>query len=315
METDQRFKIFWAWKSLTYESAFISWLVKTGLITRQEAREAEYQFRLGGTKDGSSIFWQVDASGRVYDGKVVPFDKRNRRLKYECADSFGHVLLRKKAVTREWSASQCLFGLNQLTDLAVGDDAVICIVESEQTAIFLSQKIKDCVWMASGGKNALNLEVLKALVGYRVRLFPSTDPYGETYRLWYKLAWEAKRKLGLKISICDILEKQATAEQKKRRIDPMDFALDDDEFKQLLSSESQDAAEASKGSAKSSHACDKRIPMSQIALDIKPSEMRDTGLLGLLQQAASSVFALSTEAFGPVRVRGDPLRWLRRAQI
>ena len=100
---------------------------------------------------------------------------------------------------------------------------MVCIVEAEKSAVICSQKFKDSIWMAAGGMEQLNVDKLRPLVGRQVILYPDTDPEGETYKKWYDIAWRARCELELDIAICDVLEKNATPEQKEAKIDIVDF--------------------------------------------------------------------------------------------
>ena len=77
--------------------------------------------------------------------------------------------------------------------------------------------------MAAGGMEQLNVDKLRPLVGRQVILYPDTDPEGETYKKWYDIAWRARCELEMDIAICDVLEKNATPEQKEAKIDLVDF--------------------------------------------------------------------------------------------
>ncbi len=97
------------------------------------------------------------------------------------------------------------------------------IVEAEKTAVILSQRRPDCIWLASGGESQLNVAKLAPLLGKKVTLFPDTDTDGKTFQTWQHIANEARRQLGLDITVSDLLEKYATPEQKEKKIDIADF--------------------------------------------------------------------------------------------
>ena len=54
-------------------------------------------------------------------------------------------------------------------------------------------------------------------------LYPDTDPEGEAFGKWYDIAWRAMGELEMRITISDVLEKNATPEQKEAKIDIVDF--------------------------------------------------------------------------------------------
>ena len=115
--------------------------------------------------------------------------------------------------------SQCFFGEHLLTDKTT--TKTIAIVESEKTAIIATHFMSDFVWLATGGMNGcFNKDAVEVLSGREVVLVPDL---GATDK------W--KSKLPLLQSICkqvlvsNILEDNATDEQKTNGLDIADFLL------------------------------------------------------------------------------------------
>ena len=113
----------------------------------------------------------------------------------------------------------CFFGEHLLTDKTT--TKTIAIVESEKTAIIATHFISDFVWLATGGMNGcFNKDAVEVLSGREVVLVPDL---GATDK------W--KSKLPLLQSICkqvlvsNILEDNATDEQKTNGLDIADFLL------------------------------------------------------------------------------------------
>ena len=208
------------------DSSFHRSVVASGLLTAEELQAASEIFHLGTTKDKRVVYWQIDAEGRVRDGKLMAYDEHCHRVKpgeHDTQSSVswaGYEFRQCGLLDKDWEATHCLFGLHQLNSRP---DAMVCIVEAEKTAVICSQKFKDCIWMAAGGLEQLSLDKLRPLVGRQVILYPDTDPEGETYKKWYDIAWRARCELELDIAICDVLEKNATPEQKEAKIDLVDF--------------------------------------------------------------------------------------------
>ena len=69
-------------------------------------------------------------------------------------------------------------------------EPVICIVESEKTAVICSEHFPDCIWMACGGLSNISCEKLKPLMdlGRRIQLFPDKDGI----KAWREKATELK---------------------------------------------------------------------------------------------------------------------------
>ena len=208
------------------DSSFHRSVVASGLLTPEELQAASEIFHLGTTKDKRVVYWQIDAEGRVRDGKLMAYDEYCHRVKPGEHDTqsivswAGYELRQCGLLDKNWEATHCLFGLHQLNSRP---DAMVCIVEAEKTAVICSQKFKDSIWMAAGGMEQLNVDKLRPLVGRQVILYPDTDPEGETYKKWYDIAWRARCELEMDIAICDVLEKNATPEQKEAKIDLVDF--------------------------------------------------------------------------------------------
>ena len=108
-------------------------------------------------------------------------------------------------------------------DKANNTDKAVAVVESEKTAVIMSELYRDYLWVAAGGLYELTKEKLFMLRGRKVVLFPDTDPEGEAFKRWYNVARKAEWLLGQRIFVSPLLEQHATAEQKLRKIDILDF--------------------------------------------------------------------------------------------
>ena len=80
--------------------------------------------------------------------------------------------------------------------------------------------------MATGSKGNLQDERMTAIKKRKVILFPDTDTNGQSYDQWSKRANELNAK-GWHIQVCDYLEKKATEEQRRTKIDIADLLIDD----------------------------------------------------------------------------------------
>ena len=104
------------------------------------------------------------------------------------------------------------------------------IVESEKTALIASHFIKDPLWIATGGMHGcLNEQVVSVLKGRRVTLFPD---------LGAEDVW--RKKLSLFTFVCqsvavsDILQRNATEEQRRKGLDLADFLLMEESKQAIL---------------------------------------------------------------------------------
>ena len=103
----------------------------------------------------------------------------------------------------------------------------VCLVEAEKSAFILSELYPEYIWLASGGLGEVQPDKFRPLRGYRVIMFPDTDPDGIAYKRWYDAVqfvmqqpfWENSPP----IYVSSLLEIHATPEQKQRKIDLVDF--------------------------------------------------------------------------------------------
>ena len=97
------------------------------------------------------------------------------------------------------------------------------MVESEKSAVILSELLPEYVWMAYATTAHLSPELFAPLQGHKVILFPRTDPTLSTYLFFKDLAALVHQRYGLDITVDSTLEKRATPDQKSRCIDLVDF--------------------------------------------------------------------------------------------
>jgi hypothetical protein len=235
---------------------------------------AACRYRLGASRQGGVIFWQIDHEERVRDGKVMYYGLDCHRLKdKQHHPTWVSALLRRRDPfpNSPHETSHCFFGAHLLTTLnerlfrppltppnlggetaiavitplhhregqggrslsareGQGGRSPICVVEAEKTAFILSERYPQYVWLAAGGLGEVQVDKFRPLRGRRVILFPDTDPEGMAYRRWYEAAqmvmqqpfWEDSPP----IRVSTVLEQHASAEQKARKIDLVDFLFD-----------------------------------------------------------------------------------------
>lgn len=170
--------------------------------------------------EGATIFWQIDANGKIRTGKIMLYDPGNcKRVKEPCNRiGWAHSELNQE----HYELQQCLFGEHLLKDKTKH----VALVESEKTAIISSIYFPQYIWLATGGLNNLNAEKCKVLKGRYVVLFPDLKGFDK---------WDAKREelsQPSNFSISDLLETRATPSEKEQGLDLADYLLryDPDEF-------------------------------------------------------------------------------------
>ena len=179
------------------------------------------EYLLGVTKSRDVIFYQFDRKGRCRTGKVMKYDpSTGHRVKADDAGTgtpitWVHSLLKQQGeLPQEWELAQCLFGEHLLERYP---DKPVALVESEKTAVICACLHPDCIWLATGGKGQLNDRV-EVLAGRRVIAFPDVDGYDT----WCTKATE-RPHLGIIVS--DLLEKNATPEDRAAHIDIADLLI------------------------------------------------------------------------------------------
>ena len=236
-------------RHLSSSSLFCRSLVSCGYLSQEQMQRAVQRYRIGMSRDGGVIFWQIGRYGQVYDGKIMYY-------RSDCHRDHGHHPTWVSAVLKRFYLApndplndlihpiHALFGLHLLTqpplqwERAGGEasyryrfryrpapTASVAVVESEKTAIICSEHFPEYLWMATGGLSELSPDKLFPLRGRRIILFPDTDPDGTAYRTWYEVARKAQWLLGHPVTVSPLLEQRASPAQKAAKIDLADFLL------------------------------------------------------------------------------------------
>jgi len=203
------------------DSDFTAFL--TGLIGREKTVNTVKEYHIGVTKKKDVIFYQVDTEGRCRTGKIMKYDRETgHRIKDEKVGgkiTWVHSLLKQSKdpglrLPAGWELTQCLFGEHLLRQYPLKP---VALVESEKTAVICSSFWPEYIWLATGGKSQLN-DRLQVLRGRKVVAFPDVDGYAE---------WKEKlsKVPGLDITVSDVLEKEASFEDRARHVDIADLLI------------------------------------------------------------------------------------------
>ena len=161
------------------------------------------RYKLGTTKSGAVVFWQVDINGRIRYGKAMTYlpDLHRDKTKHPVG---VHSLMGKY----DFNHKQCYFGEHLLREYP---DKVVAVVESEKSACICSEVLPDYVWLSTGGKNGckwIDKDVCSVLKGRKVILFPDVDAHTD---------WIEKSKIlqgyGINMSVFDGLYEIAKGTQ------------------------------------------------------------------------------------------------------
>ena len=224
-------------RRLSTASAFCRAVVACGYMTEEQMQRAAQRYRLGCSRDGGVIFWQIDEHEVLRDGKIMYYRPDCHRDHDRKPTWVSYLLKRNGQLPEDFKSEHCLFGLHLLmedgrckmadvssqTSSFRPQPSAIAVVESEKTAVIMSEAKPEYIWLATGGKTELNVAKLRPLAGHKVILFPDTDETGETYREWYDVAEAATDVFGHPFTVSSILEQQATKAQKAAKIDIADL--------------------------------------------------------------------------------------------
>lgn len=177
---------FWQWLSITMSQHL-------GISTEQLQQVYE-DYRLGATRSGNVIFWQIDQEGLVHGGHIMQYRVDGHRDGYQ---GWTHIpLIRVGLLPPDWQLYQCLFGQHLL---ARRPDAHVCLVESEKTAVVMAALLPQYLWMATCGSSGLTAERVACLQGRRVTVFPDSG----CYEKWNR---RMQQTTGIDYNVSDRLE-------------------------------------------------------------------------------------------------------------
>ncbi|MFZ4679008.1 MAG: DUF6371 domain-containing protein [Flavobacterium sp.] len=165
----------------------------------EEVFNAMQNYFISGTNcfwNNSTAFWQIDENQKIHACKIMLYDKTNgKRIKIP----HNHINWLHNAVkVPNFNLCQCLFGLHLINE---DYGKTIAIVESEKTAIILSIFLPDYIWIATGSKQNLKLDLFTPIKKRNIVLFPDKGEYAD----WYKKASELNQ-IGFKIEVSDLIE-------------------------------------------------------------------------------------------------------------
>lgn len=170
-------------------------------------------YRIGSTRTGDVIFWQIDKEGRVHDGKIQHYKLDGHRTGLV---RWVHHELRRRGTLTGRKPPQCLFGEHLLCKYP---GKPVAVVESEKNAVIGSAVFPGFCWVATGCKGGLNVDRLRVLAGRDVVLFPDVDGYAE----WCGKAGEMRAYCRAVVS--DLLERNATEAERAAKIDIADWIV------------------------------------------------------------------------------------------
>ena len=179
--------------------------IAAGKLSVEDMHQACDRYYLGKAKTGTPIYWMIDDLLRPQDARI--------------GDNWiSNLLKRREPLIANWHVEHCLFGLHLLAHTLP-----IAIVESEASAMVLSALFPESIWMAYATTSHLTPDLFAPLEGRSVRIYPCTDPTLSNYLFFQELVSLTLQRYDLDLTIDTTLEDHATADQKERCIDLLDF--------------------------------------------------------------------------------------------
>ncbi len=206
-------------RSASYQSNFVRFLCE--FLTAEQICSIGDKYALGATKNKEVIYWQIDITRKVRTGKIMQYDPlTGKRIKHESgAIDWVHNKLKKSGTLPEdYNLQQCFFGEHLL---GLHPEAVVCIVESEKSALISAAIFPEQIWLATGGIGNLSIEKCQVLKNRNIILYPDLNAYNK----WLDKAIEIEKQYGCNISVSTLLEDIATAEAKAQGLDVADYVI------------------------------------------------------------------------------------------
>lgn len=179
------------------QSNFITYLHNHFL--QQDVLRVVKKYHIGTTNYwyGATIFWQIDNLNKIRGGKIMQYNSiTGKRIK----EPFNHVSwIHKQLKLNAFVLQQCLFGLHLINTISKSD--MICIVESEKTAIIMSLLIPDFLWLATGSKTGFKEQMLDPVKKYKIIAYPDKTEFVK----WNEITFLLNKK-GFQIECSKLLE-------------------------------------------------------------------------------------------------------------
>ena len=186
---------------------FFQPFIEGGMLTVEQMHRAAQRYHLGKTKSGQPIYWMITEMMDPLDAHIGN-------------GWISDALKKREPMLNYWRPTHCLFGLHLLLNHE-GDS--IAIVESEQSAVILSELFPETLWMAYATTAHLVPDLFAPLEGRVVTIYPRTDPTMSTYLFFLDYADLVCKSCDIELHVDSTLEDYATEDQKQRCIDILDF--------------------------------------------------------------------------------------------
>ena len=184
----------------TEDDTLCNWLrsLPWGPLQRESIDRTLKAYHVGSSKDGKTIWWQIDVEGRVRTGKLMRYKTDGHRDRNDKqAFDWIHNRLKKAGW---WNANAkemttCLFGEHLIKAYP---KATVNIVESEKTAVIMAIAYgnpQKNIWLATGGMGMLSKAKLAPLIEAKrkILLYPDQDGIEQWRAKMVEIGYEGMR--------------------------------------------------------------------------------------------------------------------------
>lgn len=202
------------------QNSFARFLLNLFPEDTEIVEKAIKDYLIGTTKDGKTVFWQIDQNGNVRTGKIIAYDRASGKRRKDISPNWVHAELKKiNRLKNDFNLKQCFFGEHLLRD---EKEKPVAIVEAEKTAVIAAICFPQLVWIAAGAKQNLKCERLTNFGARKIILYPDADGFV----LWREIALKARLE-GAAVEVSNLLETYATNEQKANGFDLADYLIEE----------------------------------------------------------------------------------------
>ena len=136
----------------------------------KEVADAVAKYRLTGIDkpwNASTVFWQIDLEGKIRSGKVINYAAENgKRIKNPYPRiTWIHSILKAK----DFNLVQVPYGFHLIKGRP---EAEVAVVESEKTAIYMSIKAPNKIWISVGSTSGLKPGLLDSIKDRKIAAYP-----------------------------------------------------------------------------------------------------------------------------------------------
>lgn len=197
-----------------------------------------------GYRKGAVTFPYIDKNSNVQAIQVKQFNQSNHTTGTDKLDKvILNGLKQQNKPLPEWLSKyiaygkqegfyNCLFGEHLLSKYKHNP---VALVEAPKTAIYgtlyfgFPEDPENLLWLAVYNLSGLNLKRCKSLEGRNVLLFPDLSKTGKAFKDWSGKAKQLQELVpNSKFSVSDLLERNATEEQRVKGYDLADFLIKQD---------------------------------------------------------------------------------------